>query len=385
MADQRSIEMLAFNFASRTFTYRRHAQGLSRALSAFSSFMREYLDKVIKANQCAQNVDDIDIAANDATQLINNVRATFQCIRNAGLKLTVHRCHFGAKEIYFLGHTITPEGVRPKDTGSKTSWRKLISQNPKRHFKDSWASLTTIVFTFQKLTPFFKLPKNDAKVMVTLDLLEQFTEINKALDRCCELALKQLLPNKQVALMTDSNFSAAGYAVLIEDDPMEKYTSTRKAFAPVAYESKTFSPGQLKMPIYVKELLAMFFAFKEVGHIFWGTLKPVIILTDNKSVTRFFQTKINPLTLWNACDYVIQFNFTITLIPGKNDTAADYLSRLEVCPNGNSYSAYETTSQRRPLNSTSNRLESLKRNRFSTQTRMKKPKSKFESGNRTPG
>ena len=49
-----------------------------------------------------------------------------------------------------------------------------------------------------------------------------------------ELALKQPLPNKQIALMTDASFSAAGYAVLIEDDPMEKYSSTRKAFAPVA-------------------------------------------------------------------------------------------------------------------------------------------------------
>ena len=35
MADQRSIEMLAFNFASCTFAYRRLAQGLSRALLAF--------------------------------------------------------------------------------------------------------------------------------------------------------------------------------------------------------------------------------------------------------------------------------------------------------------------------------------------------------------
>ena len=114
MADQRSIEMLAFNFASRTFAYRRLAQGLSRALSAFSSFMREYLDKVIKAGQCAQYVDDIGIAANNATQLINNLRTTFECIRTAGLKLTMHKCHFGAKEIDFLGGTITPEGVRPQ-------------------------------------------------------------------------------------------------------------------------------------------------------------------------------------------------------------------------------------------------------------------------------
>ena len=91
MADQRSIEMLAFNFASRTFAYRRLAQGLSRALSAFSSFMREYLDRVIKADQCAQYVDDIGIAANDADHLVKNLRAIFECIREAGLKVPMHK------------------------------------------------------------------------------------------------------------------------------------------------------------------------------------------------------------------------------------------------------------------------------------------------------
>ena len=35
MADQQSIELLAFNFASRTLAYPRLAQGLSRFLSAF--------------------------------------------------------------------------------------------------------------------------------------------------------------------------------------------------------------------------------------------------------------------------------------------------------------------------------------------------------------
>ena len=54
------------------------------------------------------------------------------------------------------------------------------------------------------------------------------------------------------------------------------------------------------------------------------------ILTDNKSVTRFFQTKFIRPTLLNACDYVIQFNFTIAHIPGKINT--DFLSRLEISP-----------------------------------------------------
>ena len=47
----------------------------------------------------------------------------------------------------------------------------------------------------------------------------------------------------------------------------------------------------------------------------------------------FFQTKMIPPPLWNACDFVLQFNFTIAHIPGKMNTAADFLSRLEMNPN----------------------------------------------------
>ena len=46
--------------------------------------------------------------------------------------------------------------------------------------------------------------------------------------------------------MTDASFGAAGYAVLIEDDPSQKFTSIRKSYAPpVAYGSKTFTPAQI--------------------------------------------------------------------------------------------------------------------------------------------
>ena len=38
MADQRSVEMLAFSFDSRTFAYKRLAQGLSRSVSVFIEF-----------------------------------------------------------------------------------------------------------------------------------------------------------------------------------------------------------------------------------------------------------------------------------------------------------------------------------------------------------
>ena len=301
MADQQSIELLAFNFASRTFAYRRLAQGLSRSLSAFSSFIREYLHPVIKADQCAQYVDDIGIAANTPEQLIKNLRAVFQCLRKAGLKLSMTKCHFGVQEVDFLGRTITTKGVAPQ----KQKITKLLE----------------------------KATDAKDKNPITPDIMKQFRETNEALDRCCQLALRQPLLGKQLVLMTDASFQAADYAVLIEDDPNQKYTSTRKTYAPIAYGSKTYSPSQIKMFIYAKEFLAIYMAFKEFGHIFWGTTKPVIIMTDSKSVTRFFQTKMIPPPLWNACDFVLQFNFTIAHIPGKMNTAADYISRLEMDPN----------------------------------------------------
>ena len=82
--------------------------------------------------------------------------------------------------------------------------------------------------------------------------------------------------------------------------------------------------------MYSKGILAIYMAFHEFAHILWEATKPTIVLTDNKSVTRFFQTKAIPPTLWNACDYVLQFNFKIAHIAGSVNTAADFLSRLEL-------------------------------------------------------
>ena len=94
--------------------------------------------------------------------------------------------------------------------------------------------------------------------------MKEFRQLNEALDRCCQLALRQPLPGKQLVLMTDTSFQAAGYAVLIENETNQKYTSTRKTYAPIAYGSKTYSPSQIKMSIYAKNFLAIYMAFKEI-------------------------------------------------------------------------------------------------------------------------
>ena len=296
--------------------------------------MREYLDPVVKADQCAQNVDDIGIAANNATDLTRNIRAVFQCIRNAGLKLTIEKCHFGVRQFELLGRTISSEGVSPQAHKIQNFLNKLRFPKSKKALQ---RYLSFVIYyrnyiprMAEKLNAFYKLLKTEVPINITTELKETFDSVNKALSDACDLALKQPIPGKQLVLMTDASFRSAGYTLMIEDNPHQNIQSKMKTYAPVAFGSKMFSPAQLKMSIYSKEFLAIYMAFLEFAHILWETTKPTIVLTDNKSVARFFQTKAIPPSSWNACDYVQQFNFEIAHIAGSVNTAADFLSRLEL-------------------------------------------------------
>ena len=48
-------------------------------------------------------------------------------------KLTMSKCHFGVKQVDFLGHTVTPNGVAPQAEKGKNFVPNYNSTNPKKH------------------------------------------------------------------------------------------------------------------------------------------------------------------------------------------------------------------------------------------------------------
>ena len=133
--------------------------------------MREYLDRAIKADQCAQYVDDIGIAANDAKQICANIRTVFECIRNPGLKLTMSKCHFGVKQVDFLGRTITPTGVasqadKVKDFLSKLRFPKS-KKAPQRYIGFLNYYRKYIPRLSLKTIPVFPAPQRNEQILCT--------------------------------------------------------------------------------------------------------------------------------------------------------------------------------------------------------------------------
>ena len=105
-----------------------------------------------------------------------------------------------------------------------------------------------------------------------------------------------------------------------------------KTYAPVSFGSRLFNTAQLKFSIYYKEFLALYFALDHFSHYIWGSAKPVIVLTDNRSLTQFFQATTIPPSVWNFLDRVLSFNIIIAHIPGTANYAADFLSRMQTDP-----------------------------------------------------
>ena len=152
------------------------------------------------------------------------------------------QCHFGVKEINFLR--------RKKKTTKGVALQKKVnkfledvnfpqSRTALQHYIGFLKYYRSYIHRLaERLTPFFQLLKttdDKAKTPISRDKTKKLREVNKALDRGCQLALRQPLPGKQLVFMNNAIFQAAGYAVLIEVYPNQKNTSTRKIYVPLAY------------------------------------------------------------------------------------------------------------------------------------------------------
>ena len=137
----------------------------------------------------------------------------------------------------------------------------------------------------------YKLLKADSKIRISEELVDNFEDNNASLAESCGPALRQPIVGKQYVLRDGRKFSSIRLRPNDRRKRRKKLLSKKKTFAPVAFGSRVFSPAQLKMSIYCKEFLAIYHAFLEYSHILWETTIPTLVLTDNRSVTRFSRQK----------------------------------------------------------------------------------------------
>ena len=277
-------------------------------------------------------MDDIGSTVTEFSQLLPSLRKIFDCIRRSGLKLSPEKCEIASQSIKFLGSTITNEGISPQAEKIKKFLKKITMPRTTKQVKIliGFAQLfrNFIPNLGEKLIPFYQLLRKGADFEAKETHCIALETVKKDLLEATEMTLRLPKPGLQYVLLCDASYYGSGFVLMVEDYVTGKQ-SKEKVYAPVSFGSQLCTTAQLKFSTYYKEFLALYFALDQFSHYIWASSHPVIVLTDNRSLTNFFHSKAIPPSLWNFLDRVLSFNIIIAHIPCKANYAADFLSRVQ--------------------------------------------------------
>ena len=110
--DDESKPYTAFTCMDGHFEYNQMSFGLCGAPPLFQRLMDRVLTN-LNHKTALVYLDDILIYSDTFPNHLRDLKEVLQRFRDHGLKVKIKKCHFPKKEVQYLGHLISSEGVKP--------------------------------------------------------------------------------------------------------------------------------------------------------------------------------------------------------------------------------------------------------------------------------
>ena len=194
---------------------------------------------------------------------------------SSGLKLSAKKCQFVMPSITFLGNTITEKGLQPEEEKFLRNMRmpQTVKQT-KRLIGFVQFFRSFLPHLGEKRMPFYHLLGKDVEFKLNEKHQKNFKILREDLLKATKRTLRLAKPDQQYVILCDASYHSSGFVLMIEDFVQKGKTDTKvKSYAPVSYGSRLFNSGQLKLLIYCKEFLALYFALEIFSHYIWGCRK----------------------------------------------------------------------------------------------------------------
>lgn len=315
------IHKTAFSvdFAPGHFEFLRMPMGLKNAPSTFQRVM----DHVLRGLQnviCVVYLDDILVFSTSLQEHIVNLRKIFERLRESNFKIQMDKSDFLKHETAYLGHIITPNGVKPNPDKIKAIQNYPIPKTTKqiKGFLGLLGYYRRFIPNFAKLTkPMTSCLKKGAKITLSSDYTDCFEHCKKLLTNDPVLQYPDF--TKEFILTTDASNFALG-AILSQ--------GTVGSDRPIAYASRTLNDSEVNYSTIEKELLAIVWATKYFRPYLYG--RKFKIITDHKPLQWLMNLKESNsrLTRWKL--KLSEYDYTVIYKKGKSNTNADALSRVEI-------------------------------------------------------
>ena len=134
---EKSRQYTAFTVGSMgIFEFLRMPYRLCNTLATFQWLMQNCLGE-LNLTYALIYLDDVIIISRTEEEHLTQLWVVFECFWEHGLKLKPSKCHFLGKEIAFLGHKVSEEGMKPGDDGHKG----IAEMAPPANYTEIWRFL----------------------------------------------------------------------------------------------------------------------------------------------------------------------------------------------------------------------------------------------------
>lgn len=128
-----TIPKTAFNSENGHYEFTKMPFGLKNAPPTFQRVMDNILEGEIGEN-CSVYMDDIICFSSSLQEHIESLERIFKRLKEVNFKVQLDKTEFLRKEVAYLGHVVTPEGVKPNPNKIEAISNYPIPKTPK-HIK----------------------------------------------------------------------------------------------------------------------------------------------------------------------------------------------------------------------------------------------------------
>lgn len=310
-------EKTAFSTDWGHYEFIRMPFGCKRSAPAFQRLMNNVL-LGLQGIKCLVFLDDVIIFGNSLKDHNQKLEEVFKRLEKYKLKIKPGKCNLLRKEVNYLGHIITSEGVKPDPTKIKA----IVNYPRPRNQKE--------LRSFLGLSNYYrKFIINYSKIAQPLNnLLKKNTDFNWG-DKHEESfnILKERITNPPVLIYPDVKepyvltTDASGYAIgaILSQGPIGQDL-------PISYASRTLNQAEMRYSTIERELLAIVWACKHYRPYLLGA--KFRIVTDHRPLTWLFSVKDPGSRLLKWRLKLEEYDYEIIYKAGKENTNADALSRI---------------------------------------------------------
>ena len=220
-------------------------------------------------------LDDIIVIASNFDEHLDRLEEVFKRLLEAGLKMKPSKFELIKTEVLYLGHVVSPEGIKPnpKTVEVVMSWKVPTNENEIQSFLGLCSYYRQYIESFSHIaSPPNNLNKRKVKLIWDASCQSAYEMLKEKLCTAPILAFPK--PGSKYILDTDASDTGISCVLSQVQEGKEKV---------IAYASKTLEPQQQQYSVTRRELLAVITFMNQFRHYLLG--QTFLLRTDHDSIS----------------------------------------------------------------------------------------------------